>query len=445
MRISDFYTSDESITHQYDPTFTAVLDNLVEKILDKHTVDEKGSKGLREIRDLEKLLSDRFNVAIEIRSAPNQAAVFMPRTVVVSHPTQGYIPNWIRWLLNGEYNKILDDTEKRLRGGDIEIDYEKARFSKSSKVKAIMYYDFNWLYSNFTCDKHAKDPRVISGIILHEVGHIFEYMKGITLMTDRNRVMSNYINDVAKKGNGRKYRLQLIESIEDPEARKVLEGSEKDSRAVFGIKYAKAVVKDFQNRELSGVYNIVAMEDDADQFAARFGYSAELASFFQCIEMNKSVGQVVLLNLVLILSLLDHRLMKAISSLQVTNPIIATLIVAYLIYLVLISFTDYGHYQKDPHDTSIGRYEKLRLETINRLNSISLPKKEKERLIEEIDYMSEYLKLLDRSDMMKKYDTLMGWLIAPVGRFNETKKIERLLADLTHNELSVLGEKFKNV
>jgi len=428
-----------------------------------------------ELNKLNLLFSKRFNIGIDIKPTNSLKTSI---AFVILPP----INNEVLSLLTSKYQEFLPDNEKGVlsnyttttiekgvinvlkeirdvlqRGKTIVVDIEKRVILGLNKSLFFIRADFLRMYNS------GLKPKEILSVLLHEVGHIFYYLKYINHTTNSNlNLIETFLNNFGNINNPIKSLEITLDKIE-PDAKRAVTVVEKLN--IYMLKSTR-----LNPRSSSFVKD---QERLADKFVADFGLGGDLATALTKLSLNSSS----LVNIDI-----DNEITAQLSTnkkiITVINELFTVLIVAVPLLLlglmftgllVLISISILGYYLltgivkiiayilknifswlftnnetdvKTFYDTLDVRLDKLRKTLISNLRTLNkdLSKEEKTYIISNIEKIDKTLAFVKKLSYKISKDLTKGF--SSNSEVEISERLEKMLGSLIDNNFYLNSTKF---
>lgn len=312
------------------------------------------------------------------------------------------------------------------------VDLENAKIiGLPEKFSMVLIFNFAALVANY-----GFNTRQIVAIILHEVGHCFTHLEcSYRYLSNTTVLITTFLENLAKKNKTPResFTIAYKKVTKDSSIDKL-----KDTNNLTFYITTGGRLTDFMSNTSSPHYSVDS-EQQADQFAGRFGYGEELATALN-IMMKKGTG---------ILSMLLYATIAVLSIvLAVLVPMLAylfgTIGLAFILLLYNIIFKKNNVYGKYIYDDDKQRLVRIRNEVVRLIRSSNLDK-------DTIDSLLGNIEVLDYTiDNMRE-----GW-VGPIDKIYQTffpggkrkleiRTIEETVERLMENDLHIAKHKIKKL
>lgn len=339
---------------------------------------------------------------------------------------------------------IMSDTitslEKALNAKGVTIDLKNAKIKGLPKTyRIIFFFNFDTLVNSCGID----DPKELTAIFLHEVGHGFTHLESSYRQISNVSVLVNtFIANIANKNKTPKESFIL--------AYQKMSGDKSASELKNKNKLTVAVVTG--KRALDFIYltnNPHAFSDSeqhADQFAGKFGLGEYLVTGLDKVHRNfkTEAGVYGFLSLFLFFAMAFIFILSIGTMLVINTMMYGFLALSFGTAAYNIIFSKNNTSAENTYDDLKQRYKRIRNELVRTLRSVSLSNDDVESTLNSID-------TIDR--IMSK--TSVEWegplnkihrILFTRGQLNyEIQQIEEITEDLMENELHVASKRLKTV
>lgn len=272
----------EMIGFQKNDSFGPAMEEIVTKYQDlvKQGLSHKAIQSDQELkRSFEDLIFARFGLKVELITN-NMLAAVIPNYYLENNPiTSDYFRGWFK----GSTDLPGVQDIKKMVGKDLgTINMETAKVTGwFSKQSSPIFVNFKNLIDNYK----VEAPEIV-GIILHEIGHIFDAIAFLNRQHTGNRIIA----DVARyiEGNKEKpdvdYVYKEIKKVDPKATRDIAEGLVSGNAPVMGVTLYRLAIGQMQSSMSDDTYDRVQFEAMSDVFATRFGYGPMVVSGLEKFE-----------------------------------------------------------------------------------------------------------------------------------------------------------------
>lgn len=455
MEMIDFQIQDE--------VFLKEFNSLTQRIVD-HTVQNQvgysnfiTGRGNELYKELIVLLTERFGIPFSYINNESIDAACIPLIGgEYSVLSQQYRDDYL-----GELESIPSEAlEKGERKLITELVQSSRKLASALKVKGILVdlkkakivgmpkditYQIGFNFPKLIL-KYGVEARELAAIILHEVGHCFTHFYCCYREVINTTVLvDTFMENVENKNKSVKE--SLILAYEEATGDKEL-GKLKDKNAIV-------VATAISNRiyQLSKQnYAFTDSEQQADQFAARFGYGKDLTTGLSKIHklMYRDLlyGGLIMtgifaITLALLIKILCMSLVGftgfiiVLLTQFIVIPVLA--ISAIFAYMLISSylFPSNAVLGTNTYDEDKQRLERIALEIIKSIRLLDLDKKAKEKAISNVEAIRELIKK-ERSATITPYE----WIVRKIYSSKlEMRDIEKITQSLMDNDLHLASAK----
>ena len=417
------------------------------------------------IKDLSKCIKDCLGLTIKFVSIDDLNAHGSAVTTPFSlspHVLNNYGSLNLLKLLN---DPKIDITRKE----EIFLENQTSFYNKKSyvdlkngKISGAFSDYISYVAIGFiTLFKKDTTPAEVTGLLLHELGHVFSEFELCDRLERTNQVLSD-LSKVVKENKvleKKEYIVKELESIVNLTKDDIDKLLKSENRIAFGYNLFSVIGKEIKSQINIDKYNETSSEQLADNFAVRFGYGKELISYFEknrkdfviTNRPNVFVIFVFLIFYLLALTLIFVGIM-GIGTSSIFVLFLATLEpVAYLLfglYLInkVIKPDNSSNKDLEPNvlnnDDVKNRYIRIRQQYIEKINQLDLPKDELKLVIEiiySIDGIIKKTKDVDSGIL----NTIQKLLFSKQRNLYNEIELQRLLESLSHNDLFLKSAEFK--
>jgi len=258
----------EAIFHQHDSTLGKELEDAIADL-------QKENKTIKQndlrAANLENIVEKHLGLSVDFNLDKSAGAyVYIPHI----DPNSIMVDDELRYYFKTvTMPKILKD--KKVLEGQVDLVKAKVSGDLCNIVSPIhVCQDYFTTSSRLT-------PAEITGIILHEIGHIFVYFEMMTRLTRTNYIMTDVLESLMEVKD-KKEKLEMLTKIEKL-TKSTIENKEKIAeRSINKDKLTVVVlcadIEKSKNDLGADIYSQRGYEQLADNFASRFGYAVPLAT-----------------------------------------------------------------------------------------------------------------------------------------------------------------------
>ena len=338
----------------------------------------------------------------------------------------------------GDIKKVMSTLDSKVIDGTVNLATSKVA-GAFSKIKVHMYINLYDMCINpeigvLTELPNALTDAELAAVTLHEIGHIFTGMEYIDRTMTNNQVLAttsvllnnNHITPDEKKIVFSKS-IKLIGATE-----KYVEDLEKAKTNVeIAVIYLDATIEQSKSQLGASIYDNIACEQLADDFAVRHGAGKELVTALtKYIGTGLTIESKVLQSLPLVIMAIYGSLGG------IAGAIIVPLI--FLITYSLVNSKDTNEY-----DNYYSRFNRIKNTLVAQLKELNIDNEEMKFILEKIENiehsMSHY------KDQLGIYDGLSYYLKPSFRRAHNYEQLQKKLENLAANDLFIAAAKLKTV
>ena len=452
-RCNQTLVSNETISPQLNDYVGPLIEKSIQSIVDAVNGDDltKYSKFVRSKRvkkiilELESILLNRFKYNIKMlhQSTGNAS------NIITGPPVNNTISRYIEYMseyissykpqndvdlydrdqhgtdeiLMGRTYESMAIIEKDIESQKVVVDLAHATITGISKDYKT-YVSFNWLFyikNNFSV-KH------MTAVLLHEIGHSYTNIEYVSRVAENVLVLSETLREsIREDGSSKKKAVRL--AYERVIGKPAPDTASTNTTIIM-------MVSEITKRNVdsaSDVHSVTDSEQQADNFAARFGYAKEIVEVDQkyAVMFNteqdvsthlENIGVVVLLASALLL---------------VSTP----LMIGFVILTVIEGQLNmYG----DDYDNDARRSQRLINDMIRQLRTSDMDKADIKNTIANIESARKLLAATP-IETTRVLNTIAMYTRRDNRKIRYTKAFNELVEDTMENNLHVLGAKLKNI
>ena len=454
------------------------------------------------IERLSIILSKRFNIGFDIDCSTffgsyNACAYLVLVDLPLSKEHNKYLKDVKKWIKdfkkeikeeldNGNeldydqrrWDNMADNIDKQLKEvsnqilrGMLGIDVKNIKFVGAENVKVNVCIDIAGLTLS---PGHAFTPREMLGVLMHEIGHIFESVYSLNSQFRYNTNLYEEIEHLARKGKNIK---EICKVLYKNDKELIPGGDNIDNKNEF-ICLAKFVKGLLSRQKTVGVNKTESLnrEIEADKFAINFHLGLDLTTALdkmykdnaRITKVDSNISYLVINTLIPplgpVLRWLNQLTLLRIAALLIKIHLRIALDLAFtpifLLFDIIISPILYitGRYDFEMYRKAGNRLKLVRDQTLKQLKKLD-PKTNADlynRLIEELDEMDGYIKDYGgNGDIIFKNSSahiisgivtcLISYISSNHKRMAEIYNLEHRLEDLTNNNLYLGSAKLKSL
>ena len=343
------------------------------------------------------------------------------------------------------YRKAIVEIKNKMKSSSVFVDRKKAKImGLPNEYIAYVMHD---LHGYFT--KADLLPEEATAVLLHEIGHAFTYIEySYRTITNTSVLIDTFLENLDKKNRSPKE--SLVIAYEKSTKRDIAK-EVKDKNVVSATIYIMDnYIKEHRYTITGSTHPSVDSEQLADQFAGRFGLSAEVMSALDKIiqaqfkEIDKylwnNIFQLLLIGVILVVLAIASGIGAILGLL-----IVVTCILIWFSYLLA---TYKNPTENDPgyintYDSLKRRYTRLRNELIRNLRNLDVDEKEfKANLVSSIEKMDKVLDAMPE-DKVPMFDAIIRKFSNAAKHRVEVRAIEQMIEDLSENNLYLAAAKLQ--
>ncbi len=327
-----------------------------------------------------------------------------------------------------------DSITETMKTSKVKIDLENAKIANLPKDYAVFVL-VNFFY---LINKLELSPRVLTAILIHEVGHAFTHIEYSYRRVENNSLLIDTLNGSLKLKNDP---IKVFELVN----RNLLDNSVDKSGNVDkdSITIVTAMGKLFVTQmDKYGTSSASDSERLADQFASRFGLGSELAIGVNKIgKMENTMQNILLFIAFMYSSLVAVIVMGSILGLGISVTILIVMqLTQVLIKTISVMAGGDDLSSRSTYDNISTRVEKLLYDQIRQLRTSDLKKEEIKHLLKGIESLQETLKDLPNESVGTQFG---GILLKFFGLHKDSRiatELEDQIERLTENKLHVTNK-----
>lgn len=382
-----------------------------------------GTFGTRAINEsgLKKLTLDRLGINVDFQIVKDQrlnAAIITP-TLNSSHPFNQFFSG----LHNADMGRLIAELgERGDKLGTVDL--------KNMKVSGIYSKLPHDLFITEGLMRSNLDAKVITAIILHELGHAMTFLYFTNNLTMGSVITSAIVNAAFETNDG-KLRESILErgtrilGVDNVQVRGLAQRPKAEAKTLLETLYIDGDVTALRSETGCNIYEAKSCEQLADMMVAKFGYSVPLAVGLDRLFGNSRNN--VFTNMIKI-------------SLEVITYASFIGILVLPAYLIT---KDFGALISG-YDNPVDRIRYLRKHLIQELKEDNgLPKATLQNILKDIDTVEAIAKKHGPAESITNY--LQRRFISPVRAAKRNQDFQKAIEDLLYNDAFVAYAKFKNL
>lgn len=405
------FFSAETIDYQYKDLFPLKMEELVsdvyKQIDDKiYRTNQQLIEKSKTIRKIEQLIQDRTGLNVVFSRylhniTPAAVIPFFGDYFKSANEPDGF-------LFGVNFRKVIKEFEdiqkeknsllKKIHNREGVINTKLAKVSGYfSKVRHFLIMDF------ISLKLYNLNPREVTAIMLHELGHAFNGLEDHNKLETTNRAILDVLNEIyEKKPESVKYVFKNhVTKTEFNDASMSDNQVQQDFCAELAMEFLGTVKTQMLHRK----YDETNFENMADSFATRFGLGSDIVSALD--KLNTATNQTYRKSSSIYFMYYSIEVMFY-ASLFMFIPVIGV-IVSGLIFAYLFK-SDHGNMV---YDFPLERYNRIKNTIINATKKMDLPK---EILQDLLDQYLTITSIIDQTVQLKSMTTLVGDFVYPSSR-----------------------------
>lgn len=430
--------------------------------IEKYAKKIKKSMLEKELRNISKILSHRFNFTITVQNLSMKdfklSSIIMPnlnyKTLNIAledidslFPKKQFsetLWNTTASISETSIYKTLNNITNSIREEKISIDLNKAKVHGLYNSNFIINIDF------LKTIVLQTEPEDVTALIMYEIGRIFTYIEYMTTTTNNTlTLLDTFIYE--RFNNNKDVVESLTISMEKTNPNytvkhnsiRILEEIDTYIINTFNIRNDKSsILKDFKR--------------GGDIFATRFGLGDSLAKLLALratdgviavsgddITTNAMID--IIIEMMAILLFILTMIFLLVVGLLFAIVYFLYKIVKYILSFILKSILNVFSTLFGVNDNAVGydvvliRLDKIKLELIRELRTLELDKESKNIISEQVDYVKDVIKgIKSNVDSLNKYGYIPNSL-------DEELKLDDIIESLEESEVHLYGVKFENM
>lgn len=393
-----------------------------------------------EIDILEKLIFDRIGLKVEIITNSESCAALPFHINNNNILTSEFLRDD---LTNSDYSKMLSKVRNNinLKGG---VNLQTAKVSGIfSEVNNLLFINFVFLFKYINLS-----PSGITAIILHELGHIFQFFEYSSRLEENNQVLSSLSKELLADKNNKNisYIYKELKSINDNITEEDIDQIVNGENVIPGIKLFKILAGSVTSQMVDNKYNETSSEQLADQFVSRFGYGRELVNSLEKTEFNskflyfsyvaQTMGHLYLI-VIFILSIISVPATLGLILLKLFNITILGIINYYYI------LTNGERTRDQTYDNINIRYKRIRNDMLELIKNKNIDKNEIDLILTNIKEIDKIVEDKTIPDVITK--KIINYIIPSNSRAKSSITEQQLMEDLVSNDLFIKSAQLKNI
>lgn len=282
-------------------------------------------------------------------------------------------------------------------------------------------------------------PEEFSGIMIHELGHIWTFYNYLGNVATTNHVLQGMAIALANEGDF-KQREKILKLAADELKLKDLDtaslAKSSDQRVIEHV-FISSAIRETRSELGTPYYDLSQAEQLADEYAARFQAHVALVTALDKIERNRTFNisyrswpMYFLLEAVKIVGVIGSVLINAISIVSPWVHVAANVTRTFLLLLIAADGRGDGEY-----DRPGARFKRIRSNIVEQLKNKNLSKDQITQLREDILEIDSLVKMVEDKDQVV---SILWDFLSPSSRRDQAQiKLQRHLEDIANNEVFV--------
>jgi len=431
----DYTVANEAfIKPQLDDWFTEWLENEIRDLVG-YTIDDPEVKSFA--KELEMNIKKRFGMPTKVvlKSESYYFATMPPATL---YPI---LSNWDKNILDiddKDVKKLKRMYEKFIKEITV-IDMDKGYIKFSNELSDRYVTSELYLGSELT-KQSTLDAKELTAVIMHEIGHMFSYFVSLwrTVRTNSLLLETFLESKVLPKDKIKRKIVVGLKAL----GMKVKE----DDDPIMIAEIVAANLKDAFDmiKHMEGMSSRTDSENLADKFAVRFGYGKHLASALAKLMVDSSSvwGYTKLMMYSLLIITLQVSLITLISGgTFIVGNVLVLSIAVFLFVTALEILLRLFLPLNFPYDNVKHRMNLIKRNMIEILRIYGPDKKTLKEWVEEIDYLDDLVKTIEKSWLSDMFITIFTTNPNMGKVMNKREIIKNILNDIVNNDFHYLAAK----
>lgn len=424
----------------HNDKFGPAAEKIVEKIFEKC---QKGYLAMEvqkfpEVKEFQNLIFSRFKIKTMMFTEGTMAAI-LPFYMSQSHI-------FLHKVIRG--HRLLEEQEIHRYDGNMGwVDLESATVGGVfSEYTSSLYMNFN------TLNALGCTPRMVVGILLHELGHYFGACQFNNRLDRGNQIFNESLKKSSSSKGEEKIKIffREIQKGNKNITEDMLDGLTSKNPVVFGRTAMKLANEIYYSQLVDSTYDRTSFEMLADNFSTRMGYGKELVEAFELMggpeeEKAESMLGAFITTMNTVRSYINQMTYLWLSSvfgvagfgtLSISYLLMALTAMMTCVYFLYILVITAGETGKDyTYDDLPKRYNRIRQQLIEQIKQKAYNKADTKALVENIDAIG---KLIASAGVYRgPIDFLFNTLNPRDRRAKSSIERQQAVEDLFTNELFV--------
>lgn len=451
--LEEFKVSNEMIQPQLNdeaiPLYLKELDAMCDYITKKKAYDNaklmKDTEYKKHIQALEEITSKRFGFNIKILDGGSCPAACFPvppkEFNVLTNRSNEELYNFVKKRKNRvtksedpiEYEFVMKTYDsikainETLNTKGFKVDLQKAKIiGLPDSYCLIMLFNFPYLLNL------GMNSRDMLAIYLHEVGHCFTHLESsYRYLSNTTVLMDTFIYNLSNKNKSPRESLTI--AYKKVTGDKITDELKDTNKMTYYIVMGKRYTDFVYGANTPHSYT--DSEQQADQFAGRFGFGEELAKSLAILHKNSTGYKMMFLYF-------------TIGTLSTVSCVLAPFLISlfgslaflgfYLLYISI--FKKNNAYSNNTYDDDVQRLKRIRNESVRLLRSSSLDKNLVSNIIGQLDTIDKIIEE-SREGFLGPLDKIYQTVFSSGRHKLELKTLEELTEKLMENDLHIAKHK----
>lgn len=419
--------------------FTKECEKILEKIRDLIVIfrDDTHEDIPKLNKELEQLIFHRFGIKnIIVFNNPKAIAATICLQMTEKHVLSKNLKSSV------DYLKIQNDFLEYAKNKSGYVNLHEAKvYGIFSEYTNYIFLNYNLLYNYF-----KFTSKEIISVLLHEIGHLFNYLEYSDRIDNVNQVLcdvSKHIYNTDTKTD-LVYVYKELKSINNDVTEEDVDKLLNSNKIIMGLKWFELVGDTVKMQLDNTPINMTLNEVLADAFSARFGMGGHLMTAVYKLDhkgVSLTKNEMVKVSMFAIMG----DLLVTASTIALVTIFSLPGVICYFLWKLFFSIQVIKQHKVDNQDPRAftypetkTRYRDIRDQTLVILKDKSLPKDFVKEILTTIDQMDEIILSVKSEDI-----NIFDKLVKLVTFENKELKEEDLNKKLAFNELFISANKFK--
>lgn len=289
----------------------------------------------------------------------------------------------------------------------------------------------------------------LTGICLHELGHIFDAAAMATRTNTTNQILSDVVRHIVDKRRGAdvEYVYRELKSLDPTLEKETIAGLLSGEATVMGVSAYRLIQGTIRSLSGSSVYDRTSSEAMADSFATRFGYGTALVTGLERsdstamrilsdvgIQLMLGLGVVMLIKLLILVA-------QLVAAGTLGKALLLFISAMYSYALKMILGFNQLRLSNDAYvyDKGIDRYERVRKNLMETIKDPAVDKDTKTALLLQLKSLEDIIK--NRIDVPEIVQKLVSSIFASDRRASTSVAAQKQMETLIANDLFMAAAK----